>query len=379
MYAAADHMWIIALSGRALARSAVRGGYQAVVLDGFADMDTCAHAQQCVRVKTQLVCFDEQDLLRKVHTLAPREGKAGLVYGAGLESAANLLEELESYFRVCGNSADVAAAVNDPRAFIGLLDDLSVPHPEVKFSVAAANDSWLLKRAGATGGWHVKIWEDTSDFTSGRYLQQRLNGQAMSVLFIADGCKAVVVGFNTLWTQQHRSDATSFGYGGAINRADLSTQQRRALTRTIFDLVKALGLRGLNSLDFIKQDKQCYVLELNPRPSATFELYDPDVAGGLLNQHVRACQGRFTHLPHWRDFRVRAHAIVYAVSSLQIPYGLHWPPWCTDRPYAGTQIAAGEPVCGVVAEGNDPSRIQALVEQRRAELLSLFSRVCEAA
>lgn len=379
MYAAAEHMLIIALSGRALARSAFRGGYQPVVLDGFADMDTCALAQRCVRVKTQQGRFDEDDLLRKVHMLTPREGEVGLVYGTGLESAAKLLEQLGSGLMVYGNHADIVATVNDPMSFFDLLDELSIPHPEVRFSVAAANDAWLVKRAGASGGWHVDRWKDTSDVASGSYLQQRIEGQAMSALFIADAHKAAVIGFNTLWTRQHHSTRSSFGYGGAINRAELSTPQRRVLTRTIFDLVRALGLRGLNSLDFIKQDEHCYVLELNPRPSATFELYDPDVAGGLLSRHVRACQGRLTRMQHWRDFRVRAHTVVYAVSDLQIPHDLHWPNWCTDRPHAGTQIARGEPVCGAFAEGHDSLQVQALVEQHRTELLSLLKRICQAA
>ncbi len=379
MLAAIDHMMIIALSGRALARSAVRGGYRPLVLDSFADLDTCALASRCARVKTRQGRFEVDDLLRNVVMLTPPKGKVGFVYGAGLESAASLLEQLDSRVIVYGNPADVVATVNDPRAFFGLLDELSIPHPRVQFSVAEANDTWLVKRAGASGGWHVDRWKDTSDYAPGSYLQQRIDGQAMSAVFIADGFRTAVLGFNTLWTQQHHYSASPFAYGGAVNRAQLSSPQRRALARFIADLVRTLGLRGLNSLDFVTQDERCYVLELNPRPSATFSLYDADVAGGLLNWHLRSCQGRLTRMPQWRAGRVRAHSIVYAMCDLQIPHDLHWPMWSTDRPRAGTRIARGEPVCGVFADGRDVSHVHALLELRQAELVSSLERICEAA
>ncbi len=379
MFAAIDHMMIIALSGRALARSAVRGGYQPLVLDSFADLDTCAFASRCVRVKTQQGRFDVDDVLRNVDSLTPPEGKIGFVYGAGLESAASLLEQLDSRLTVYGNSADVLATVNDPRAFFGLLDELSIPHPRVQFSLAEANDTWIVKRAGASGGWHVDRWKDTSDHPPGSYLQQRIDGQAMSAVFVADGFRAAVLGFNTLWTQQHHSTKSSFAYGGAINRAQLSLAQRCELARFVSDLARTLKLRGLNSVDFIKQDERCYVLELNPRPSATLALYDSDVAGGLLSWHLRSCRGRLTRMPQWRGCRVRAHSIVYAMCDLQIPHNLHWPMWSTDRPRPGTRIAHGEPVCGAFAEGPDVLHVHALLKQRQAELVSSLKRICEAA
>ena len=59
------------------------------------------------------------------------------------------------------------------------------------------------------------------------------------------------------------------------------------ITGWLKQLVPVFALKGLNSLDFIHADDCSYVLEINPRPSASMQLYDED----LLNRHIQACEG----------------------------------------------------------------------------------------
>jgi predicted ATP-grasp superfamily ATP-dependent carboligase len=44
------------------------------------------------------------------------------------------------------------------------------------------------------------------------------------------------------------------------------------------------------------------------------------------------------------------------------------PDWCRDLPQSGLQIAAGDPVCTVHAEGTSAAEARAAVHARRAEL-----------
>jgi predicted ATP-grasp superfamily ATP-dependent carboligase len=134
-------------------------------------------------------------------------------------------------------------------------------------------------------------------------------------------------------------------------------------------LTREFSLRGLNTLDFIVWRGRPMMLEVNPRPAATSELYEPETPDGMVALHVRAFDGE---LPGRAiRARVRAHAIVYATRcALHIPEGQQWPHWCRDIPAAGTSIAPDEPVCSVHAEGDDLDFVNRLVNARREAVLS---------
>ena len=84
---------VAAVTGRALAASAVRGGHPVVVLDYFADRDTraLAGAWRSV-VAARGMRFDQRALLTAAQELAPVP--AGLVYGSGFEGRTGLLANL---------------------------------------------------------------------------------------------------------------------------------------------------------------------------------------------------------------------------------------------------------------------------------------------
>jgi predicted ATP-grasp superfamily ATP-dependent carboligase len=142
------------------------------------------------------------------------------------------------------------------------------------------------------------------------------------------------------------------------------TQQR--IARLLDDLVQASGLVGLNGLDFILADETPFVLEINPRPTATIDLYDADVEGGLLALHLRACGGEMPEIPGAR--LARAHAIVYAGVALRVPVGIEWPEWCTDLPEGGSAIPVGAPVCSVHAQAATSAEAHELVLARQGRM-----------
>jgi predicted ATP-grasp superfamily ATP-dependent carboligase len=69
----------------------------------------------------------------------------------------------------------------------------------------------------------------------------------------------------------------------------------------------ALGLVGLVSFDFLLTDETAYLLEANPRPSATIDVFD-DAQGSLFCAHLAACRGEMAEAAQRR----RAAAILYA-------------------------------------------------------------------
>ncbi len=67
----------------------------------------------------------------------------------------------------------------------------------------------------------------------------------------------------------------------------------------------------------------------------------------------------------------RAAQIVYAEHSLCLPPGFVWPDWAADRQPPGEMVAAGGPLCTVIAEASTIAEARALAEQRAAEILSV--------
>jgi predicted ATP-grasp superfamily ATP-dependent carboligase len=355
---------IAAVTGRALAASAARGGYSVVVLDFFADRDTRAVARHVEAVTAAgALRFDRTALLRAADRLAPRS--APLVYGAGFEGRPGLLARLATGRELLGNPADVIASVRDPRQFFPLLGRLDIPYPESRFGIPDEVAGWLVKNPGGAGGTQVRL-ATRRPIRAGCYYQRLEPGEASSVLFLADGRRARVVGFNRQWVRP-RPPQWPFLYGGAVGTAPIPASVASTIEERLDALVRATGLVGLNGLDFLLDGDRWAALELNPRPTATMELYDPDYPDGLFRLHLLACHGSLP-TAQATPRAARAHAIVHAPAAWEATPAFRFPAWCRDIPMPGTRVAPGLPVCSVHAEAASPDLAVAAVEDRRARL-----------
>jgi predicted ATP-grasp superfamily ATP-dependent carboligase len=347
---------IAGVTGRALAESAVRGGYRPIVLDYFGDSDTRAVATEVrVVVSSRQLRFHRRKLL----AAAAEFPGVPLLYGSGFEGRIDLLSQLGVGRLVLGNLPKVVTRVRDPRTFFALLDELALPHPEVAFAAPADLAGWLVKDGGGAGGIRVRL--ATRPTTRAQQYYQRLEpGIPMSALFIADGHAAQLLGINEQWTASQ--PGLPFLYGGAISRIRVAPGIEHAVTEALTALVRATGLRGINGLDFLLHQERWSILELNPRPTATMELYDQDAPNGLVAAHIAASRGQLpAPLPSGPS---RAAMVVHATEGWIVPEHFRFPVWCKDLPAPGLRIRQGEPICTVHAEAENPGFARALVLER---------------
>jgi predicted ATP-grasp superfamily ATP-dependent carboligase len=354
---------VVAVTGRALAASAARAGRPVVVLDYFADRDTCALAVACRAVAFKhALRFDRRRLLAAAATLAPASHSAGLVYGSGFEGRISLLASLSAGRPLHGNPPAVVSTVRTPAQFFPLLDRLGISYPEVRYTAPSDPVCWLVKEPGGAGGTRVRF-ADRRRIPAKAYFQRLMPGRVCSVLFLADGRRAWVVGFNEQWTSAANA-RLPFLYGGAVGRIALPSIVEQDLRLRLDALVMASGLVGLNGLDFLLHDEAWSALEVNPRPTATIELYDPDYEHGLFEAHLAACR---RELPRGapNTSLARASTIVRAAHPWQVTESFTFPDWCRDLPQPGTSFAAGDPVCTAHAESDDARGAAVLVRQRQ--------------
>lgn len=353
---------IAAVSGRALAAAARRGGYRPLVADLFGDLDTQATAAAFDLIPGGLGRgMEDGNVMTALERLAGRRSPLGLVCGSGFEGRPELLARLARRWPLVGNRPEVVARIKDPVAFAGLCARLGLPHPDVSLARPDNPSRWLAKRVGAAGGWHVRPAEEAED-GDGWYYQQRVEGDCLSALFLADGRRARTVGFSRQWTDP--AAGAPFRYGGAVRLPGLAAALQQTLAAAAAAVAAAAGLVGLNSADFIVAPDRWWLIEVNPRPGATLDIF-ADRDGRLFAAHVKACAGEIDAEPlAYRGSA--ASAIVYATREVPSVAAIEWPAWAADRQRAGTSVKAGGPLCTVLAEAPDADGAVELVRQRAA-------------
>src|SRR5262249_19244398 len=124
------------------------------------------------------------------------------------------------------------------------------------------------------------------------------------------------------------------------------------------------GVRGAFGVDAVWDGRHLWVLEVNPRPPASLELFGP----GSFEAHVQGARGRRVPVA---GLPARSHAavklVLFADRTVCAPERGWWPAGLVRAtPRAGETIRRGAPVCTLVSADPD---VPALVRQG-AELLS---------
>ncbi len=367
-----EEILIVAISGRALAQSAARMGCRVRVLDAFADRDTQALAETVCVAADGTIALDDEKVFAALGAL-DADTRRAIVPGSGFERSPRTLDRLCAYGLLCANDADIVAALKDPELAAELLRALGWQVPETRREPPADPRGWLQKEIGGAGGVHVRRAQQASAHARA-YYQREAPGRALSVTFLADAQRAWVLGFNAL--ASHAQGDAPFCYAGA-GTCSLDPALEREVHARLDRLVRVTGLRGLNGVDFLLEGADLYALEVNPRPTATFELYDPDYAHGLVDWHVRSFAGPLSGFPdrHAQGRRpARAFSIVYAQQVVRVPQDADFPGWCRDLPAGGTTIQPGAPVLSVFAEAQSDVLVQPLLQHRQQQVQRMLQR-----
>ena len=357
---------IAAISGRALAQSAQRGGYQPLVVDFFGDQDTLHVARDHIRLTGKLANgIAESALIAALEALAQRHRPLmGVVCGSGFEDRPHLLQSVAARWPLFGNHAAIVTRVKNPEIVAAICGGLAIPVPQFSFTKPDDPADWLAKRVGGAGGAHIRPASQPT--SQGVYYQRKVPGATVSALFLADGARSTVIGFSTQWVL---ATATKpYRYGGAVRPAILSGDMIVLLTSAVERFAAAASLVGLNSVDFHVDGDRFWLLDVNPRPGATLDIFEPP-QGSLFGLHMAACAGNLAAAPIYPP-GAKAAAIAYAENDIASVPALEWPGWTADRPQPKSVVKAGEPVCTVYACDLAAAVAKAVADERRRMVLA---------
>jgi predicted ATP-grasp superfamily ATP-dependent carboligase len=328
---------IVAVSARMLAELAVADGYDVIALDHFGDVDLRAVAPSSTARSNDALAALAADL----------EADA-VVYGAGFENRPDLVRRLAFGRELLGTAPERLVDVRDPWAVGAAARAAGARAPETRSAgelPPAGPHTWLRKPLRGGGGRGVRGWRGGAP-RAGEIVQRRVDGLPCSAVAIGDGRRAAVLG---LTEQLHRSPG--FGWMGNVVPPRLPAGELAELDRQLravcAEVAARFGVRGAFGVDAVWDGHHAWVLEVNPRPPASLELFGP----GCFEAHVRGARGEgLATVPAVRGANVKL--VLYADRDLRAPDPSWWPEGLVrDIPRAGEEIKRGAPVCTLISAG----------------------------
>jgi predicted ATP-grasp superfamily ATP-dependent carboligase len=354
---------VLGVSTRAMVESAVRGGHEVVAVDFFGDRDQARLAESYALQRDLGLPATAEGL----GEAAQRIDADAVVYGSNLENHPEVVGELATRLRLLGNPAEVLRDVRDWGLLRRFCREAGIAHPVTLLRGEerhAGRGRWLRKRLRSGGGHGVVPWDGRA-LDDAHVLQAEVNGRAASAALVADGKECRVFGVTEQLIGRPAFGSSGFAWCGNLLPLELPAADAASVRAQIDHMASCLtwrfGLVGVNGLDVvIGRDPEGvarpYLIEVNPRFSGSMELAERAFGVNVFSLHVEGLAG---HLPR-ASVADRAHdgcvgkGIVYARRPVVVPDTEEWlARGVRDVPSPGQRIAAGHPVCTVLARGRD--------------------------
>lgn len=409
---------VAAASARSIAASSLRAGRPVSTIDLFSDADTAAICGQSNRHlltnQTQnfsVRCENMEQIAQRVEeVLGDRDfqdqfGPPTILVGGGLEN----------YFRNHTRSRELIPQTRDHvscetacwRHVSEFCRRNSIRYPSTTREVTAhqAKQRWLVKTDFSSGGLGVQFAQTNTSLKPDQYFQKYIEGQSISACYVAapvvEGDEfsfvellGVCEPVSTSAINAHgraSGEPFPFRYAGSIGPIHPSRLAEATLAE--FKRVGSLvanhsGVAGIFGVDFVLEQDNLWLLEINPRITASAELIENAAREAMadfsiVQLHLDALSGNVDRASaligacqnaNARD-RIFAKKIVYrhheatqALRLTRFQFGAlenqfggfaesaEWPltsgtACITDIPKPETNIVAGHPVLTIHVSG----------------------------
>ena len=391
---------IVGSSVRAAAQSAVRAGFRPWCIDQFGDRDLVE-----ISADTHTV----SDWPNEIESIIQSAPQAKWLYTGALENQPALVEKLSRRWPLCGCNHETLSKLRAPLWLAETLTRASLPCLSVVAPVSNAPDNgeWIIKPLASGAGIGIQDFPGgdvgTDDF-SGHYLQRKARGRVISGLFLGTRVSAFLIGLCEQLCRGSDAGENRYVYAGSLgplSTVDISDdvfEQAQRIGTAIEASVRAEGasLTGLFGIDFVldEETSELWTLEINPRYTASVEIYERAFGWPLMRWHVDACRRRGGDKLAAVDFRPysdqslkHGKIVVYAeceftapdivplVERLSVDGLAPSRIEVADIPRLGTFIRKDEPVCTLLAAHENLSSCREVLIATSRELLIAIGEV----
>jgi predicted ATP-grasp superfamily ATP-dependent carboligase len=391
MDACPDQLVVIGASCRAFAASAARAGWRVYAADLFGDLDLreAVTGMACVR---QHAAGYPAGLVDIVRGFPP----GPCCFVGALENHPDVLRAIARDRTLLGSPPEAIAAVRDPESLREIVRAAGLSSPDCRREPSGlpVDGSYLRKPLAGAGGRGIVPWAAgvAAPSTTASYWQRRIDGASWSAacLVAADGGR--LLGASRQLTGAAWCHARPFAYCGSIGvpLAAMPAWLRRQF-ESLAPALAGCGLRGAVGVDcMVDAAGTVWVIEVNPRPTASLELIERATGLSIAAAHIAACGGP---LPAGgpalapADGLRHAKAVVHAPRHLPIDEPIvdglsalqrRWSsspgtPGIADIPRPEGSVSVGGPLCTVFAAAASEAAAIATLRARVAAVLAVFS------
>ncbi len=279
---------VIGASVRAACQSALRTSDRHIIAaDLFCDRDLSS------LVEASIVEDYPDGFLEVLREQCKKHPQLAVVYTGALENYPEIIAACEETAALLGTTSDVIQAVRDPFHLRQTLQEEEIEFPEVlhQFDAKMLKSRWLRKSFQSAGGQRVSVVDPNQptrnvEQDAASYYQKFVNGVPCSAAFVCNTEGAQPIGISEMLVGCDWLGAKGFQYCGSIERrpADVEETSWDRLGRV---LSRHYQLRGVFGVDAIVNAGRVYPIEVNPRFTASMELFDaPNLS--VFDQHLQA-------------------------------------------------------------------------------------------
>ncbi len=348
---------VISRHARPLCENAHAHGWRVCMADGFNDWDGARFA---LPLTPGGFGKTPEEFLRTWET-AP----GPLLFGSPIEAAPEVVGEAGRKKRVLNASSRAVAMARD-LSFLREMATGGIRVPPVSFYDAPPNPPempWIVKSLITAGGTGIRPGGEIKG--KDEYRQQLIEGESIGALFFSSAGRSDFLGASI-----HLNHG--FLYGGGIFPVPLASDVVNALESFGVRVTAASGMIGWWGADFILNDEALWLLEINPRPTATAALF-----AGLRGVDLVAAQMSPEDAPDFSRASsggVIGNKVIYARHDLTFHGSAEWfARNARDIPHEASVIANGAPVLTLYAEGTTMADCRAVLDEKTAAAYAAFA------
>jgi len=366
---------IAGASVRAAAWSATQAGRAVFAADLFRDRDLPG-ATTAIRVTN----FDQ------LPDIAARFVPMPWCYTGGLENRPDLVAAISRRHQLRGCAPRVLRTIRDPESLGRILRAAGIAYPEiVRGTRPGGTGCWLRKPYASCGGQGIHRVAGPAAAAAPRtndrgadardrgdapfYCQRYIPGPAFSAAFVCAAGRSVLLGASRQLLGCRWAGASGFQYVGSIGPCFFEPPVERVL-RGIGECLACEGqLTGVFGVDFVRTHETTWVIEVNPRYTASMELLERAGRFSMLAYHLVACaSGEVPASPRYHRGIVYGKAILFTDRPIQVGRGLarrvdrlraaRGGNSVADIPRPGRRVRRGGPVLTVFACGRTAAGVR---------------------
>ena len=370
---------IFGASTRAAAYSAIRSGFDPICGDMYADADLQAVA----------TLLSVPEYPRGLAAAGRHLPPLPWIYTGALENFPSDVGRVSQQHTLWGNPAATLQRSRDPWYCRDILQQAGLPTLDLRTSASPPprDAHWLQKPLRSSAGRAITVWTaDTLALLEPHYFQSLACGTSIAAVFLATAHSTELLGISEQLIGRPELNAPPFGYCGSLFPWQASTPAVETLVRQMGTVIsQACGLRGLFGIDLITDGQTAWLLEVNPRYTASMELIEYARQIPLIDWQRRACTETGPPLiPPYSSATVEQYCgkvILYAdhparaidlLAEIPRRITLSELPVLADIPNAGTDIITGQPVFTCLGTNSNPLKLLTNLTSRAHQLWAQF-------